>query len=623
MDKISKQIRALTVLDWIAIALFLTYVLVFSWLNIRQFQAFEFGALDLAKFDQGIWSTAQGKPFRITLAEDSVIQSHFSPSLALLSPLYLIWPDIRLLFISQAILNAGAGALIYLLFRRKEQAQLGLIVFAAYLMHPSLHQVNLIGFRRLTIAVFAVSFLIYHLLQRNFAWASLGLFVALLSKEDMAFTAIAAGLYALLAPKAKRWGALFLVVGLAWLILVPFVVLPAMNANADAYSHAAVQIPYLGDSLPEITRNFINSPELPFQYIMQADRLEALWRFFWPTLFLFVLSPEIAFFLLPYLFFYLSSVSDELGELKAWYPSVLLPLLYWAVAVGLDRLRQRVSPPWYRAVSLGLIVASLAAWFLYSQLWPGARFNAARYRVSEHDRRAAERLEEIPQDAIVAAQDSLVPHLSHRDFIYLFPWIKTGVEAEYIVFDRGLESTYPLSEGEYRTFFYDIFAETAYELVEQYDSLYIFRQSEAVGPDLPRPETWSGAFTLLGYSIAVAPPGESFQPVIDVLPANTQVRVTLFWRVEEDIEQNYTVFAHLLAPDGWTLDQHDDWPADRHRPTSDMPPGKVIRDVHYLTLPREMPADELRVRIGVYESLTAVPQLTQAGEESIIVPLRR
>ena len=56
----------------------------------------------LAKFDQAIWNTAQGRPFQITLGEQSVLDSHFSPALALFAPVYWLWSDIRVLAILQA-----------------------------------------------------------------------------------------------------------------------------------------------------------------------------------------------------------------------------------------------------------------------------------------------------------------------------------------------------------------------------------------------------------------------------------------------------------------------------------------------------------------------------------------
>ena len=116
MSRIRTAVNALQITDWLALALLLIYVVVFSTLTIRQHQSFNTNALDLGKFDQSIWNTAQGRPFQITISENLVIESHFSPSLALFAPLYWIWSDIRLLFIMQSILLGGRRLSDLLLF---------------------------------------------------------------------------------------------------------------------------------------------------------------------------------------------------------------------------------------------------------------------------------------------------------------------------------------------------------------------------------------------------------------------------------------------------------------------------------------------------------------------------
>ena len=95
--------------------------------------------------------------------------------------------------------------------------------------------------------------------------------------------------------------------------------------------------------------------------------------------------------------------------------------------------------------------------------------------------------------------------------------------------------------------------------------------------------------------------------------------MSLFWRVEQSVGQNYSVFVHLLSPDGRLLAQHDDWPADAHRPTSVLPPGTVVRDVHYLDVPEE--TLDAVLRVGLYEGITGDRLLLQDGQETVTLPL--
>ena len=617
MQRIKTVIKSLQLTDWLALALLLVYVLVFSTLTIRQHQSFNTNALDLAKFDQSIWNTAHGRPYQITIGENSVLQSHFSPSLALFAPLYWIWSDIRLLFIMQSLLLGGAGFLIYWYFRH-DKPWLGLVVFAAYLMHPALHQVNLVEFRRLTLAVFGTSFAVYHMLRRRYAWMAVGLALALLSKEDMAFVAIAAGLYILLLQRNVKIGLVTLAVGSAWLIVIPFGLLPAIMTQdtAEGYQHAASNYSYLGDSLPEIARTLRNDPGVIWQYVGQPKRLGAVFNLFWPTAFLFLLAPELALFLLPHLGFLLASTMESMGRLQNWYPSVLLILLYWAVAVGLSRLGRR----WQAIALVVLLAAGFAAWISGSRLWPGPRFDSQLYQISDHERLVAQALKQIPTEAIVMAQDPLVPHLSHRQEIYLYPWVRHGNQPDYLAFDLEMR-TYPLLPDEYRSQFYDILAGDTYEIADQVDDFYLFKYAGQTLPAIATNLIWDDALQLNGYSVAAARPQEGFvENNPGELPTGTELRVSLFWEVLETPGQNYTVFVHALGPDGRLLGQHDGWPADAHRPTSVLPPGERVRDVHYLTLGEAASLEDITLRVGLYESISQEPLFLDGDKPFVEFP---
>jgi uncharacterized membrane protein len=604
-------IRNLSRSDWLALGLLALYVIVFSTLTIRQHAGFNTNALDLAKFDQSIWNTSWGRPFQITIGEDLVIESHFSPSLALYAPLYWLWPDIRMLFIAQSILLGGAGFLIYWHFRR-QAPWLGLIVFVAYLMHPSLHQVNLVEFRRITLAVFATSFAIYHLLRRQYGWMALGLALVLLSKEDLSLLVAAFGVYILLFQREIKAGLLTLAIGLIWFILVPFALLPQLMTHDQVagYQHAATSYGYLGSSLPEILNTLKTRPLVLWDYIGDPRRLQALFNFLWPTAFFFLLVPEIALFMLPNLAILMASTSDTMGRLGAWYPSVLLVILYWAVGLGISRLPGR----WQRPALGLLLLTGLLAWFGRSELWPGSKFDPARYEISEHDRAVAAALETIPNEAIVMAQDPLVPHLSHREDIYLLPWVRGGNQPDYVLLDRQMR-TYPVGPDEYRTLFNNYLASTEYDITQQIDTFYIFKFVGDAVPQQIMTATWQDGMQLRGISVAAAPPGEPFTTEIETLPADTVLRVDLFWEVLEEMDQNYTVFVHALNTNGELLGQHDSWPADSHRPTSVLPVGETFRDAHYLELNAPVSLSDIKLRVGLYDSFSGeILQTNEAGD---------
>jgi hypothetical protein len=115
---------------------------------------------------------------------------------------------------------------------------------------------------------------------------------------------------------------------------------------------------------------------------------------------------------------------------------------------------------------------------------------------------------------------------------------------------------------------------------------------------------------LLGYALdaEVAAPGDV-------------VHVILYWQALEPMEDDYTVFAHLLGennPDGggplWA--GHDSQPDAGHYPTSAWQPGEVILDVHPLAIPAGAPPGEYTLEAGLYllATMERLPARQATGE---------
>jgi hypothetical protein len=109
---------------------------------------------------------------------------------------------------------------------------------------------------------------------------------------------------------------------------------------------------------------------------------------------------------------------------------------------------------------------------------------------------------------------------------------------------------------------------------------------------------------LIGYDIdeARAVPGDT-------------VDVTLYWRAREEMDQDYTVFTHLIDDGGEIWAQSDDQPRRGDYPTSFWDPGQVVSDHHQLALPWDIPPAEYEVEVGLYVGSTGerLPVLDEAG----------
>jgi hypothetical protein len=97
-----------------------------------------------------------------------------------------------------------------------------------------------------------------------------------------------------------------------------------------------------------------------------------------------------------------------------------------------------------------------------------------RPQVTQHDKLAARFLKEIPPDASVSAQTTLVPHLSERQYIYLFPYAVN--HADYIFLDTSAY-TYPFKDYDaYATSVKGILQQGNYGILDMDDSYLLLKR---------------------------------------------------------------------------------------------------------------------------------------------------
>ena len=82
--------------------------------------------------------------------------------------------------------------------------------------------------------------------------------------------------------------------------------------------------------------------------------------------------------------------------------------------------------------------------------------------------------------------------------------------------------------------------------------------------------------------------------------ADSAVTVHLVWSLTEEIEQNYKVFVHLYAQDGYLVAQHDSVPMNELCPTWSWQPGEPVIDNHGLWVSAGV-SEPLRLVVGLYD----------------------
>ncbi|MFZ1770254.1 MAG: hypothetical protein WAU00_13705, partial [Caldilinea sp.] len=139
---------------------------------------------------------------------------------------------------------------------------------------------------------------------------------------------------------------------------------------------------------------------------------------------------------------------------------------------------------------------------------------------------------------------------------------------------------------------------------------YLLVDSEAGTPSPTRPLAQFGeAIELIDVSVAHY---ASANPA--VLKVDTQ------WRTQKRIEQDYTLFVHVLDRAGKLVAQHDSVPQHGFLPTSAWRPSLAVHDSIEVQLPPDLPFDDYEVVIGFYDAVTQarlpVPQAMSSSTDS-------
>ncbi|MGB0383685.1 MAG: ArnT family glycosyltransferase [Ardenticatenaceae bacterium] len=105
------------------------------------------------------------------------------------------------------------------------------------------------------------------------------------------------------------------------------------------------------------------------------------------------------------------------------------------------------------------------------------------------------------------------------------------------------------------------------------------------------------------------------QPLITTSPGAT-LKTRLFWQTPASLAQDYTVFVHLIGPDGQLITQQDQQPLAGFLRTSLWKPNDPIVDQLTLTLPTDAPTGTYEIRVGMYDPTTGQRlRLTELRED--------
>ncbi|MBE2232399.1 MAG: DUF2079 domain-containing protein [Anaerolinea sp.] len=417
------------------------YALFMGAVTLARHNTFGTYAFDLGIHSQALASIARhGYPLVTLYGPQPVNQfgDHFAPIFYLLTPLSILLRDARALLIVQTLLLASGVAPVYLLARSKlASVTLAVALAAAYLLFPALHGVNTFDFHEIALAVPLLLWSFYCLETGRFRLFGLFLALALFTKEEVALTGVAIGLYILLVQRQPRRGALVMALSAAYFLLVTALIMPALGGGADVGRFEGLAVDGFG-GFAGVAMTLFTNPVYTFSYLfLDPDKLLFLAQLLLPLLGIPLLAGAGPWIVaLPGFATLLLSSYRPQYLLDTHYSAIVIPSLFFLAVLGLARVERR-----RRAAALPLAAALLAASLVMNWQfgWLGGKLFHGIPRPTERQRAIAALIDAIPPEASVSTLSRFVPHLASREQIYLYPTVN---DAETILFDAALDGDF-------------------------------------------------------------------------------------------------------------------------------------------------------------------------------------
>ena len=333
-------VRRERLLAVLPVALAVIAAVAYAAISVYRHDHFASQAFDLGVQDQTVWgySRLQMIPNTVVMIRN-LLGDHFHPILMAIAPLYWIWDDVRVLFVVQAMLLAVAGLPIFWWARERLGLLPAFAFEAAYLVFWGILSGVIFDFHHIAFAVPAISFGLYAVLtnRNRLFWAMLAL--GLLTREDIALTFAALGVYIVLIQHRWRLGAAVIAICAAWFAALIEVVMPAI-AGAP-YNHWTYQA--LGNGPGSAFVYLVRHPIASLQLLVDNPTKIKLWGgLLGAFAFLPILSP-ILLVAAPTLLERLWSTNPALWSASFHYSMVTAPVLAFAGIDSVARLQRAFS----------------------------------------------------------------------------------------------------------------------------------------------------------------------------------------------------------------------------------------------------------------------------------------
>jgi uncharacterized membrane protein len=433
---------------------------------------------DFGIFLQLFYTTTQGHGFFTTSISNypqttSIFADHNSPILLFLFPIiYLPFSPYIYIFLNIVTLVASVFPLWYIMkndFSLIEKTYIA----GAYILSPYLVLQNVNGYSMEMFAPLLILLSYLFLKQEKFKHFIITFILALMIKEDLAFTMILFTLPAFKMKRSKKWFIAIIALSIASIIISFFIVIPNFR-EGSAITKLTDGVASKETSISTFIIDKLSNPKLILEKILDSNNLAYLYILLIPALIVLPFFTLESVMLFPSLLLNLFIINWA-TNITSKHSLVIPGILFIALISSLKKLKSKFIkiPGLFPSLCFFLllnIIAYVPVW------WNKIDVNPRPYFKSE-----LEAINMIPDNATVAAPVSMFSRLGYR--VYLYPsmlpsgFAKFPEDCNYILIDTN----FPAIDLDYKlelekltrsdSYFMQIF-----ESIYSHDGIYLFRK---------------------------------------------------------------------------------------------------------------------------------------------------
>lgn len=406
--------------------LLLAFLVAYLFLSLSLHYRFNTTDADLAIYDQHAWFLSQGDflGYGGTFKPFNIFGDHLILHFFWIAPLLKLWDSSSVLIIIQTLSFIGSAVPIYLLAKEKWEDSIAPLIFiTAYWLFYGFQAAAIFPFHGAVLSTFFISWLLYFALKEKWLPYFIFLPLAWFAKEDVPTMTFVLGLYLIFIKKQVKIGIITSILSAIYFYIAIFKLVPFFTQGRP-YAY-----------LVENQNSKLLNPLLIVKDIFFPEvKMRTLLTLFASFGFLPLLAPFELAIAAPFIVARFTSATIQRWLPWMHYSANQAPILGISSIFGLvnlatilEKFKQfdwlvKNRATFYRIVVSLVLAMTLSVGLLYNM--PLYKLlNPNFYQEPEGVGSIREALNLIPKDGniSVATQSGLLPHLSHRKKIYMYP----------------------------------------------------------------------------------------------------------------------------------------------------------------------------------------------------------